>query len=91
MKGYRASLWPPLAVLSPGPRLAAARNRPGKKWRKMAVFLGKKRHFSVFGAEASNHKPTDLAALMAANIFGAESKKNVGRAISGEDLVDVTH
>ena len=36
----------PLAVLSPGPRLAAAQNEKGKKWRRLAVFRGATAPFS---------------------------------------------
>jgi hypothetical protein len=46
-----------LAVLSPGPRLAAAQSGQGRNGGKWRFFQAQMRHFSAPGAGASRHKP----------------------------------
>ena len=81
----------PLAVLSPGPRLAGALNGQGKNGGNWRFFEGQKRHFSVLGVGASKHKPMIRPLLCRPTTWHAEGEKKVsGMTFSGEEPFDVT-
>ena len=80
----------PLAVLGPGPMLAAAQNEQGEKWRKMALFRGPKPPFSLLGAGASKYKPLIWRVLCWPTSLARQSKKNVGRHFRARTFFDAT-
>jgi hypothetical protein len=59
----------------------------GGNWR---FFEGQKRHFSVLGAEASEHKPLIWRLLCRPTFLSPESKKNVGRHFRAGTFFDAT-
>ena len=57
-----------------------------KKWRKWRFFEGQKRHFPLFGARASKHKPLIWLLLCRPTFLAPASKKNVGRHFRAKTL-----